>query len=70
MNTIFWIIMIVIDIFFVLFALARAFSNNESPEKKLELEEAISNITTTLIGPLFAIGGLISTILSIIAIWK
>lgn len=69
MNIIFWIIMIIIGIFYVLFALARAFTNKESLEKKIELEESISNITTTLISPLLAIGILISTIISIIAIW-
>lgn len=69
MHSIFWIIMIIIDIFFVIFALARAFTNNESVEKKLELEESISNLTTTFISPLLTIGILISTITTLIAIW-
>ena len=37
MDSIFWIIMIIIDIFFVIFALARAFTNNESVEKKIRI---------------------------------
>ena len=69
MNIIFWIIMIIVNLFFILFALARAFANKESVERRLEVEEAISTITTMLVSPLLSIGILISTIISIIAIW-
>ena len=69
MDSIFWIIMIIIDVLFLIFALARVGVNNESPEKKLELEESISNVTTTLVSPLIAIGSLISTISILISIW-
>ena len=70
MDTIFWIISIVVSIFFVIFALARASATYESEEKKAKLEQSISNVASVLLYPLISIGILISTISTLISIWS
>lgn len=67
MDSIFWIIMIIIDILFLLFAFARIGSNYQSAEDKLKTEETISSLTTTIVSPLIIIASLISSIMWLIS---
>ncbi len=67
MNSAFWIIMIIVDILFLLFALARIGSNYQSEEDRLKTELAIANLTTTFVSPLIIIASLISTITFLIS---